>query len=388
MSGLTVLRVKSAKTGRYADGNGLYLLVGPSGARSWMLRVQVMHRRRDIGLGSVSDFTLVEARERAARLRKIARAGGDPILERDQGKKAPPPSFKVAALACHAEATKRLTPKNAAAFKSVLETYAFPVIGQVRVDSVDAAQVRDVLTPVWTAKPSLADKLRVRVAQVLDFAKEEGWRVTETPRGSALKRLGKMGEKGHFSALPHAAVPGYIAELRSKPVTMGRLALLFTILTAARNGEVRSASWSHIDLEAKIWTRPAALMKSNKDHVVTLSCAAVAVLKQAMKLRTTLVDCLIFPGVGGRLMSDMTMSRETRPHGITVHGFRSSFRDWAAEEMPTIPDPVAEAALAHSVSDAVVAAYKRTPFIDMRRKLLDAWGDYCDGRDNVLRLVG
>jgi integrase len=163
---------------------------------------------------------------------------------------------------------------------------------------------------------------------------------------------------------------------------------MFTILTAARSGETRSAMWSHIDLDAKEWRRPAELMKSGEAHVVTLAPAAIAILKRAQVLRTTTRDTLVFPGSGGRPLSDMTMSKIVKPLRVTVHGFRASFRTWAAEKMPTIPEAVAEAALAHLVPDQVVRAYQRAKFIEMRRGLLDSWGGFVEGHSNVLRLVG
>ena len=177
--------------------------------------------------------------------------------------------------------------------------------------------------------------------------------------------------------MPYEDVPAFMVSEMAKSDTAGRLALLFTILTAARSGEVRSARWSHIELEAKTWTRPAELMKSDKEHVITLSDAALNILGRANMLRTTLADAPVFPGSGGRQLSDMTLSRMVKPLGVTVHGFRASFRTWAAERMPGLPDAVVEAALAHVVPDQVVRAYQRAKFVEMRRQLLEAWSDYC-----------
>jgi integrase len=190
-----------------------------------------------------------------------------------------------------------------------------------------------------------------------------------------------------MASMPYADVPAFVEGLNAKPDTAIRLALLFTILTAARSGEVRSARWSHIDMDAKEWRRPADMMKAGEAHVVTLSPAAMAVLKRAQALRTTLADTLVFPGGRGRIADD-TMSKIVRPLGATVHGFRSSFRTWAAEQMPTMPEAVAEAALAHMIPDQVVRAYQRAKFMEMRRTLLDAWGAFVEGHSNVLRLVG
>jgi len=380
MAKLTVVGVRNAKPGRHGDGAGLFLLVKESGAKSWLLRVQVAGQRRDIGLGSVSDLTLQEAREKAALLRKVARAGGDPIAERDKDKKQAP-TFKVAATACHAELKRGWEPKHAAAWLSSMEEHAFPALGKLRVDSIEASNIRDALAPIWVDKPVMARKVRQRIGAVLDFAKSKGWRSAETPARSVTVGLSRQPRGGNFSAMPYADVPGFIATLQGEVATVGRLALLFTILTAARGGEVRSARWRHIDFDAALWRRPADLMKTRTAHEVTLNEAALAVLEQAKKLRTTEADALIFPGKGGKPLSDMTLTKALRDAGqeCTVHGFRSAFRDWAAERMPSVPEAVAEAALAHTVPDAVVRAYKRTTFVDLRRQLLAAWGDFCTG---------
>lgn len=388
MAKLTAKGVERAKPGRHADGQGLYLLVSPTSARSWVLRVQVRGRRRDIGLGSIAELTLADARERSADLRKVAKAGRDPIAFRDKAK-VETPTFAKAVEACHAARGSDWKGRSANAFLASLKQHAYPRLANLLIDSVDEQDIVAVLSPLWHSKPAAARKLRQRINTVLDFAKGSRWRSTGAPRDGLRPLLSKQDKPGNFAALPYSEVPQFAASLREKAITSGRLGLLFTILTAARSGEVRHARWSHIDLEARTWTRPATLMKSGEQHVVTLSPSAMAVLKRAERLRTTLADCLVFPGVGGRPMSDMTLLKIARTAGeFTVHGFRSSFRTWAAEQMPTTPEAVAEAALAHVVPDAVVRAYQRAKFIDMRRVLMDAWGDYVDGKSNVLRLVG
>ena len=389
MAALTTLKVKSAKPGRHGDGAGLYLLVSDTGARSWVLRVQVSGKRRDIGLGALSDATLEEAREKARHLRKVARAGGDVIATRDKAKLTIP-TFKAAAEACHEARKAGWKSRHADAFLSTLKLHVFPKIGSLRVDSVDEKDIVSVLSPLWRDKPAAARKLRQRMGTVLDFAKGSGWRSAGAPRDGLRPLLSKQDRPGNFASMPYSDVPPFMAVLINKADTLGRLALQFTILTAARSGEVRSAMWSHIDLEAKTWTRPAALMKGGDVHIVTLSSAAIASLKRAAKHRTTLADALVFPGMGGRRLSDVTLSKAMRDAGRseTVHGLRASFRTWAAEQMPTMPEAVCEAALAHVVPDQVVRAYQRAKFVEMRRKLLDAWGDYCGGHSNVLSLVG
>ncbi len=399
MGQLTHLAIKNAKPGRHVDGKGLCLIVKPSGARSWVLRVQVDGKRRDVGLGAVdltrkrdpkaesaddtpvqhkAVLTLEEARQKADFLRRAAKAGHDPVLVRDKDKKAPP-TFRKATEACHSELKAGWAAKNAAAFLSSLEDHAFAKLGNLRVDHIEASHIRDMLAPIWLEIPVMARKVRQRVNAVLNYAKSKGWRTTEVPERSVTIGLPRQRAGGNFKAMPYADVPDFVKEVRGEPVTLGRLALLLTIFTAARSGEVRSAKWSHVDLERKIWTRPAALMKTKTEHVVTLNDSAIAVLKDAAKLRTTQADCLIFPGKGSKSLSDMTLTKVLRDAGLpyAAHGFRSSFRDWAAEKMPHIPEAVAEAALAHVVPDKVVRAYKRTTFLEMRRQLLDAWGAFC-----------
>lgn len=389
MGKLSALSVKSAKPGRHADGDGLYLLVADSGARSWVLRVQVASRRRDIGIGSLGYFTLAQAREKAGALRRVARAGGDPIAERDKAKTAPP-TFKFAAEACHNARKSGWTVRHSEAFLASLKLHVFPKIGSLRVDSVDEKDIVAVLSPLWHAKPAAARKLRQRVGIVLDFAKGSGWRSSGAPRDGLRPMLSKQPKAGNFESMPYDSVPKFMDELRTRETTIGRLALAFTILTAARSGETRSALWSHVDFDGATWTRPASQMKMDEEHTVTLSPAAIAVLRTASELRTVEADCPIFAGRSGRPLSDVTLSKIIRRYGssATVHGFRASFRTWAAEQMPIVPDAVAEAALAHVVPDAVVRAYQRAKFMTMRRQLMDAWADYVSGRSNVLRLVG
>lgn len=387
MAKLTATGVKFAKPGRHAAGEGLYLLVSASGAKSWVLRVQVHGRRRDIGLGSTAELSLEEARDKGRALRKVAKSGRDPIAARDATKSAVP-TFEAAAVACHKEGPpNRWQDRHAAAFLSSLKQHAFPKLGRLLVDSVDENSIVAVLAPLWHEKPAAARKLRQRIKTVLDFAKVSGWRSIGAPTISPRASLGKQPRSGNFAAMPYADVPQFAAELRAKQVSAGRLALLFTILTGARSGEVRNARWSQIDAEARTWTRPATLMKSGEAHIVTLSPAALAVLETAKPLRTLSSD-LIFPGTRGQPLTDMALLKIVKEAGpFTVHGFRAAFRTWAAEQMPTIPEAVAEAALAHSVPDAVVRAYQRAKFMELRRKLLDAWAGFVEGQTNVIRLA-
>lgn len=389
MPKLTVKEVDRAKHGRHGDGEGLYLLVAPTGGKSWMLRVVIDGKRRDIGLGSATVLSLGEARDRSRELRKVTKMGGDLFAFRDKDR-ATIPTFDRAIKACREARKGKWTERHAQAFENSLEIYAVPRLGKMRVDSIDESDVLAVLSPIWSAKPAAARKVRQFIGSVLNFAKVKHWRKTGAPSEGLGELLPYQPNAGNFASMPYSAVPAFVEDLRIKPVTMGRLALLFTILTAARGGEVRTARWSHIDFEAKTWTRPASLMKKDRQHVVTLSSSAVAVLRQAEKLRTTLADTLIFPGAGGKPLADMTLLKISKAdgRGYSTHGFRSSFSTWAAEKMPTIPEAVVEEALAHLVRDQVVRAYRRAAFLDMRRTLLDAWGDFVDGKSSVLRLVG
>ena len=226
----------------------------------------------------------------------------------------------------------------------------------------------------------MARKVRQHISKVLDYSHSQGWRDTEAPRRSVSVGLPNQPDGGNFRAMPYVQVPAFVAEMRSKVPSNGRQALLFQIYTAARPGEVRFASWEQIDFAKRDWNRPASIMKGRKAkaHTITLNKEALDLLEQLRAERSAKPGDLIFPGKGGKPMSDMTIGKslKTAKQPYDAHGFRSSFRDWAAERMPGIPDPVAEAALAHAVPDRVVRAYKRTKFIELRRKLLKAWGEF------------
>jgi integrase len=404
MARLTAVTVKNAKPGRHADGEGLYLLVKPTGAKSWLLRIQVDGRRRDIGLGTADTstravgsgpelpivipilrrklLTLSEAREKASMLRAAAKAGLDPIVERDRERRLIP-TFSEAAIAAHEALRNGWTAKGAKTFLNSLENHAYRVLGNLRVDAITANDISTVLAPIWTNKPDMARKVRQRIGTVLNFSHGKGWRPTEAPGKSVTVGLPRQPKSGNFEAMPYLDVPAFVAAVRAKHGTSGRLALLFQIYTAARPGEVRGARWGQINLVKRAWNRPAELMKGSHSpaHIITLNDPAVELLEQLKGACEPKVSDLVFPGQRGAMLSDMTANKVIRTAGLScdAHGFRSSFRDWAAETMPEIPDPVAEAALAHTVPDKVVRAYKRTNFIEMRRKLLDAWGVFVSG---------
>lgn len=411
MGKLTTTAVKNAKPGRHADGSGLYLLVKPTGGRSWLLRVQFDGKRRDIGLGSVDlaprrtpaagspdpvdevpilerrVLTLAEAREKAAMLRRVAKTGRDPVAERDKDRRTNR-TFRQATEAYKKSMEATWTKPHAARFINSLTEHVFPHIGDRPVDQIDAGAMRDALAPAWTSMPVTAGKLRQRISAVLNYSNSEGWRTSEAPLRALSFMMGERPTGGNYPAMPFEEVPAFVARLDADAETIGRLALRFLIFTAARSGEVRKTTWAHIDLEGKMWNRPAEIMKGRKAkaHSVTLNAPAIAILERVAEINGTDPDALVFPGSKGQPLSDMTISKIMRDKELAYvpHGFRSSFRDWAAERMPSIPDPVAEAALAHVVPDKVVAAYKRTTFIQLRRDLLDAWGQFTLGTGNVV----
>lgn len=393
MGKLTDKKVRNAKPGIYGDGAGLYLRVKPSGTKSFVLRVQHMGRRQDVGLGGYpADLTLSEARDKAHHLRKLARQGKDAIAERDR-EKIVIPTFKEAVSLAYAELSKGWSEKHADAFMASLTEHSVPKIGGRRVDQISTSDVIAVLSPIWTEKPAIAQKVRVRIMQVLSFSRSKGWRAAPLPDARELRDgLARQPKGKNFAAVPFKDVPAFFADQLGREDTSGRLALLFTIATAARSGEVRSARWEHIDLEGKVWNRPAELMKAGVKHTVTLNDAALTLLERAKALHGG--EGLIFPGTRGQPLSDMTLSKvmRTAKRDETVHGFRSSFRDWAAERMPTIPAMVAEMALAHSVGSKTEQAYLRSDLRDMRRALMDAWGNFVaqslsGARSNVIELA-
>lgn len=383
MGKLTTLQVKNAKPGRYSDGDGLMLIVKDSGARSWLLRIQYLGRRMDIGLGSAKVISLSDARERASETRKLIRSGGDPIAARraSQSLLAALPSFREAATALHGEREGSWkNHKHRAQWLSSLEAYAFPDIGSTPIDKVTGPAVLDLVSKIWQEKPETAKRVLQRVTAVLDWAHAKGHRPSEAPLRSIRLGLARQTRAvKHHEFLPYADVAPLMAKLRESD-TVGRLALRFLILTAARSGEVRGAIWEEIDLAGKTWTVPASRMKAKKAHVVPLSPAAIEVLRIAERLRKGKNGEPIFPGKGDKPQSDMTLTkvlRTAKPGMWTVHGFRSSFRIWAAEKVDGSRE-LAEEALAHVLTSKVEASYRRTNLLEKRRTLMDVWAKYAD----------
>lgn len=377
---LSAVAAKQINTpGRHADGNGLYLVVDPSGARRWLLRVVVHGRRRDIGLGSVRLVPLIEARDLAARMRRLARDGGDPLDERRKAR-ITAPTFKQAAERVHAETVGSWrNEKHAASWLTSLETHAYPVIGKTPVDRITTADVLKVLAPIWLTKAETARRVRQRIRTVLDWARVAHHLQTANPVDGVERGLPKQPDRNeHFAAMPYAEVPAFMAQLRSRAASDAvALAFQFLILTACRTSEVLLARWDEIDTEQKLWTIPADRMKAGETHIVPLSPAAVSALDNAKKLAGD--QPLVFPSRRhGKPLSNMVflMMLRRMKLDVTAHGFRSSFRDWAAEETE-FPNFVVEKALAHAIENKVEAAYRRGDLLKKRRDLMDAWADYC-----------
>ena len=377
MGALTKATIRTkTEPGRYADGHGLYLHVRKGGSRQWLLRITVRGRRRDIGLGPVDFVTLEEARAAAIDMKRIALAGGDPVEERRRVRRVVP-TFEEAARSVHAE---HIVPtskngKHIWQWLRTLELYAFPVIGQRAVNDVDQVAILRVLQPIWIDMPETSMRVKQRMHAIMDWARASGHVEGVNPvdgieRGLARRR--KAAPK-HHRALPYAELPALWPRLVAAE-GMGALALRFTILTAGRSGEVRGARWSEIDGSA--WSIPAERMKASRAHAVPLSSAALDILGQVRGFDRDLV----FPSTrAGRPLSDMTLAAVLKrlEVGVTVHGFRSSFRDWCEET--GVRRSVAEAALAHAVADRTEAAYRRTTLFDERRPVMDAWATFVTG---------
>ncbi|MEO1656714.1 MAG: integrase arm-type DNA-binding domain-containing protein [Pseudomonadota bacterium] len=381
MATLTALKVSKAKEpGKYFDQGGLMLVVKPTGAASWVLRTMVQGKRYEIGLGSRGDVSLAEARELARETRKKLRAGATPSSLRAEANKLRGMTFADAARRVHAERLPGWkNEKHAAQWISTLETYAFPTLGDVPVAEIGSSHILDVIQPLWLEKAETARRTKQRIGSVLDWAHAKEERSEPAPMravDAALKKQ-KSAPK-HFAAMPYEEMPALMAKL-SESKGVGALALRFTILTAARSGEVRGATWGEIDLDAKTWTVPGERMKAGEEHIVPLSDAAIDLLNASRMLTDGAPGTIIFPGMRGRRLSDMTLGKALKTAGgdaYTVHGTaRSSFRDWAAEQTDFAGD-IVEAALAHTIKNKVEAAYRRTNYLEKRRELMAEWCEY------------
>ena len=376
---LTAVGVRQIKTpGRHADGNGLYLLVEPSGAKRWVLRIIVQGRRRDIGLGSASIVPLGDAREKAAAFRKTAREGGDPIAKHRKAKVVTP-KFAEAARLVHAQHSPAWrNPKHAAQWLSTLEQYVFPFFGDRGVDQVDGADVLRALTPIWLDKPETARRVRQRIRAVFDWAKGTGHRAGDNPVDGLKLVLPSQNDRAeHHAALPYSELPAFMEALATSDAAEStKLAFELLIITAGRTNEVLGARWEEVDLSNATWTIPAVRMKARRAHRVPLTRRALDILKRAKELSADSV--FAFPGRSTvRPLSNMVLLQVLRrmKMAVTAHGFRSSFRDWAAEKT-NFPREICEMALAHAIKDKVEAAYQRGDLLEKRRELMEAWAAY------------
>ena len=414
-AGLTAAGVRTAKPGIHVDGGGLMLVVKASGAATWMLRFQIAGRRRDMGLGparGVGAVSLADARTKAADARKLIAQGVDPLAKREQDQAAAEVARLAAEQAAAAEvmtfqrvADRYLAAhergwrnaKHRAQWAMTLRDYAGPHFGGLPVAQVETRHVEAALRPVWLRKPETATRLRGRIEAILDYATVHGWREGANParwRGHLDKlfpRRTKVAPVEHHAALPWQELGAFMAHLRARDGLAART-LELAILTAARSGEVLNARWSELDLDAAVWTVPAVRMKAGREHRVPLSPAAVQLLRDLLPLRRPDdPDPLVFPGQRqGRPLSVMAMTmalRRMKRGDLTVHGFRSTFRDWAAEQTNYARD-VAEMALAHTIGDKVEAAYRRGDLFQKRERLMADWAKYCGTSAKAGSVVG
>ena len=403
---LTPLQVKNAKPGRHVDGNGLHLLVKASGARSWVLRFTLHGKTRDVGLSRCpealvllaqsgrEELSLAQARDLAAIYRLKVRAGIDPLSEREQqaaASRVAQAQDEAAQLTFYDAAQSYLASrestwrnaKHRQQWHNTLSAYVFPSLGALPVADIGTAEVLAVLEPIWKSKAETANRVRGRMEAIIDAARARGHFSGENParwRGHLDKILPARQRlsRGHHAAMPFDEVPAFLEQLRAREA-VAAMALEFTILTAARTGEVLGATWAEIDFEKRTWTVPALRMKAGREHRVPLSSRAVEVLNETKKLGSD----YLFPGQRGGKLSGMAMAMLLRRmgHVVTVHGFRSSFRDWAAE-MTAFPHEVCEMALAHTIANKAEAAYRRGDIFEKRRLLMDGWEEFCSSADS------
>ena len=371
---LTARSVTAAKKpGYYGDGGGLYLQVSKYGTRNWIFRFTMDHKTRDMGLGSLETFSLKEARDRARRARQLVADGIDPIEQRNQERDArrkqesEQVSFKDAAqrfLDVHQTGWKN--EKHRAQWKSTLTKYAYPTLGTRPLSAIDGSLVTETLSPIWTKKPETAQRVKQRIERVIQWVKD----------GQPLPSPGARKRGKHHAAMPFVEIPAFMDDLRER-VGISARALEFTILNAARTGDVIGAKWKEVDLKVGVWTVSDGRHKTGKEFEIPLSKRAVLILKALPREKGS---PYVFPGARAKApLSNMAMLellRGMKANGLTVHGFRSSFRDWAGDRT-NFAREVIEAAMSHQIKDKAEAAYRRSTALDKRRKLMEAWAHYC-----------
>jgi integrase len=399
---LSAMFVQKAKPGVHADGGGLYLQATKAAngtiSKSWIFRFatgrvvtskagQTRHEERQMGLGSVDAVSLAQAREKAAECRSLRAQSIDPIEARDAARNAAAAAAVKAMTFDQCAETYMAThragwrnPKHAEQWRSTLATYVSPAFGKLAAQAIDIGLIMKVLEPIWTTKPETASRVRGRIETILDWAKVRGYRTGENParwRGHLdhlLPARSKVRKVKHHAALPYAELPPFMTALRTHPGTAAR-AFEFAILTAARTSEVIGARWSEIDLSGKVWTVPADRMKAGREHRVPLSARALEILKRMAEVRE---NDHVFAGDRRAALSNMAflmLLRRMDRDDLTGHGFRSTFRTWAAE-CSNFPREVVEAALAHVVGDATEQAYQRGDLFEKRRRLMAAWAEF------------
>ena len=380
MARLTAVKAKSLnKPGRYGDGNGLYLNIAKGGTKSWVQRLTIDGTRRDMGLGGYPAVSLSQARERASKNKSAVANGINPIVVK---RRAAIPTFREAALKVHAiNLPTWRNPKHAAQWISTLETYVFPSIGEMKIDTIGKADVLVCLTPVWASKAETARRVRQRIRSVFSWAMAHDY-IQHNPAGegidAALPAMPRI--KAHHRSLPYQEVPALLEAIDATRASIAsKLCMRFVILTACRSGEARRAAWDEVDLETATWTLSGERMKGGKPHRVPLSDSALEVLGAAASVYDG--SGLVFPSPvrPGRPLSDMTLTKILRDNRLadraTVHGLRSSFRIWA-EERTSASHAAMELALAHAVGSAVEQAYMRSDLLEQRRELMQQWADY------------
>jgi integrase len=377
--------VKAAKPGLYGDGAGLALRIGRNGAASWVMRYMRLGVAREMGIGPLHTVSLGEARERARRHRQELLDNIDPLVQRAAAKAAAKPLATFAQVAemyltAHAPSWRSETHRRQ--WRQTLDDYVLPALGKKGVAAIAVGDVMGIVEPLWHSKPETASRVRGRIESLLDYATARGWRKGDNParwRGhlaNLLPARAKVAAVEHHPAMPWQNVAAYLTELTKRSGTAAQ-ALAFAVLTAARSGEARGATWDEMDLTAAIWTIPPSRMKAAREHRVPLADAALAVLREAANLRQSDDPAaLVFPGASGsKPLSDVALAKQV-PSGATVHGFRSAFRTWAGETT-SYPREVIEMALAHRTGDAVEQAYARGDLFQRRKRLMEEWATYC-----------